>query len=712
MNRSRPQTNPYSWNKVSLTLFYGQDRHRLLAEMVECLPQGESFMVFAGRGMGKTTMLRNVEVQLRKKQNIHIVYVDGHCAPQLGSSSEAFAWLLSQVKAGDHSKSEKQLREEHSIEVGTDAWTEWFSRRSGQFVFLIDEAETFIRPEWKQIFYNNLSYALRNSPGISERLSIVLTGGSPLEDSYYALGSPLAAATSIRHLSVLDEVSAYALMNEPTDGMLPARLQDAIYEGTGGHPSLVQYILGQLCQTGWAEGLISIKESEARLIRDQDPIIRRCWFEHLTERERNLYRWLVCRKEASRAEITAAMGFPPGMELDRLVFSGFVADPEHKQKYRVTGTILQRWIKDNDVMPLKDKSAALNKERDEVLFAWIHLSDIHFGHGSVSHQWDQRWVLELLRRDMGELLDGEEVPWPDAAFVTGDISFSGNCRSPDEFARASDWLSAIGDTARLKNHQIFVIPGNHDVQRRADQDRNISRLLKDLRSGEQPLDDALSDNAVDRVLLSQRQANYLSFAADFAPACCRDAEQPGAQLYWRHRLQARQGLLVRILGLNSALLCADEQDQGKLRLGREQITRSILNPLPLPNEVVLVLSHHPFVGGWLADEEQVSLAVRNHTDAHLSGHVHVADMEGVRAAAGRTFVRLVAGAAHGDSLPSGVPPEHGYSFAAIIRTKKNQILLRQWPRRWSNRNQIYLTHIDITLRNKNFAEYELPRIRL
>ena len=58
---------------------------------------------------------------------------------------------------------------------------------------------------------------------------------------------------------------------------------------------------------------------------------------------------------------------------------------------------------------------------DETLFGWIHLSDIHFGHGDASHGWDQDLVMAALRRDIA----GKPAPVRvDAIFVTGDIAFA------------------------------------------------------------------------------------------------------------------------------------------------------------------------------------------------------------------------------------------------------------------------------------------------
>jgi 3',5'-cyclic AMP phosphodiesterase CpdA len=63
-------------------------------------------------------------------------------------------------------------------------------------------------------------------------------------------------------------------------------------------------------------------------------------------------------------------------------------------------------------------------ENVEPLLTWLHLSDIHFGHGPTSHQWDQQLVLRALQEDLLRLED-RHIPKPDILFVTGDIAFSG-----------------------------------------------------------------------------------------------------------------------------------------------------------------------------------------------------------------------------------------------------------------------------------------------
>jgi len=57
--------NPYAWNTVDPELCYGRDK--LLSELLSGLPGSPrySFGLTGGRRMGKTTLLRRVEEDLR-----------------------------------------------------------------------------------------------------------------------------------------------------------------------------------------------------------------------------------------------------------------------------------------------------------------------------------------------------------------------------------------------------------------------------------------------------------------------------------------------------------------------------------------------------------------------------------------------------------------------------------------------------------------------
>ena len=342
----------------------------------------------------------------------------------------------------------------------------------------------------------------------------------------------------------------------------------------------------------------------------------------------------------------------------------------------------------------------------DTLFRWIHLSDIHTGHGDRAYGWDQSLVLAEIVSDIRQQREKQPAPPIDAILVTGDIANTGAGRTPTEYDAAATWLGKVAAAAGITPAQIFLVPGNHDVDRGADKDDAVRQLVTELREGKKSLDDALTD-AGPRALLARRMARYLDFAGGFAPV----GATADARVHWVHRLVAPSGLAVRLVGLNTTLLAAGDDDQGKLRVGMRQIGLAFSDLEE--GELVLALGHHPLGGGWLFDQPEIEPWLKKHAHALLTGHVHVANAEELRSGAGTSFLRVVAGSAHGDSVPAGVPAGHGYSFGAIVRGDDGAIHARISPRKWSAPNVMgFRPDADNLPEGLTYSEHPLPRLRL
>jgi DNA repair exonuclease SbcCD nuclease subunit len=181
----------------------------------------------------------------------------------------------------------------------------------------------------------------------------------------------------------------------------------------------------------------------------------------------------------------------------------------------------------------------------EPFFSWAHLSDIHMGHGDAEHSWNQRIVLAALKEDIQRATNEYELTL-NTIFVTGDLAFSGNVISTDEYERVGDWLRQVAGSVSVSNNSIFVIPGNHDVQRNVEvENESVDRLLKSLRCGDKLLDNALNDKA-EQEMLTARMRNYLDFAKEFAPSKT-GASSTKPQLFWTHYVDADVGLRIRLI---------------------------------------------------------------------------------------------------------------------------------------------------------------------
>jgi tetratricopeptide (TPR) repeat protein len=339
------------------------------------------------------------------------------------------------------------------------------------------------------------------------------------------------------------------------------------------------------------------------------------------------------------------------------------------------------------------------------LFSWIHISDIHMGHGNATETWDQTLVLDRLAADIKDQIEHQAVPHPDAILITGDVAFSGDAR-PDrsgrntEYNNAAVWLSDIAQHSQLKPNDIFVIPGNHDVQRSTDKDRSATRLIASIRSGTEQIDDAL-ENAADSALLAGRFANFHSFSKAFGAW----EQAPGAKGLIGYKRFQPHGAKICVIGFQTALVCSDDHDRGKLQLGKRQLVEAFVHNKCAKDEIVIVLTHHPLRGGWLMDERDSDDYISTYSHIHLCGHVHDPESEDTRHGSGKSLVRITAGAAHGEQ--GGAPTAHGYNFAGIFEKRDGNLELRIWPRRWSQRHPRFVLDTDGLQSGEIFATHAL-----
>src|SRR5258708_8150425 len=85
---------------------------------------------------------------------------------------------------------------------------------------------------------------------------------------------------------------------------------------------------------------------------------------------------------------------------------------------------------------------------------WLHISDFHIRAGDP---YDRDVVLRALVKSVEDRAEK-----PDLIFATGDIAHSGK---PPEYEIATQFFDKLLAAAKLDRDRLFVIPGNHDVDR-------------------------------------------------------------------------------------------------------------------------------------------------------------------------------------------------------------------------------------------------------
>lgn len=86
----------------------------------------------------------------------------------------------------------------------------------------------------------------------------------------------------------------------------------------------------------------------------------------------------------------------------------------------------------------------------------LHLSDLHFTESSTS----QDIICHSLYNKIKEMFSAGAKP--NIIIITGDIVFSGKQK---EYEKAKEYIDSIAQICEIKEGNIFIVPGNHDVDR-------------------------------------------------------------------------------------------------------------------------------------------------------------------------------------------------------------------------------------------------------
>jgi predicted transcriptional regulator len=341
--------NPYDWLRPTPDLFYGRNRLEMIEEVIAGLKRGESFAIVGGRRLGKTTLLQRLHKEITMQQDhtgLFSIYIDAQNMPGASSAAEAMEWIKRSVGVAINFDLMRR-----------DEWLgEWVIRvvekmKCLRLILLIDEFDSFREYEWRHIFFNNLRALIHNSPGISEKLSIVVTGGRAMQDMRNSPGSPLANVLTWKYLSLLNEEDTKRLVHEPTAGRFHSSVGETVWKNTGGHPFIAQYLMYHLCI--WNEEGMSVEEAlkraECKFIEEHDIVFKQWWFDHLEESERDIYRILQKKKNTNVIEISQEMGCKIGMAREYLRTLSYIGLVQRKgDGYTIAGEMFDKWVRDND----------------------------------------------------------------------------------------------------------------------------------------------------------------------------------------------------------------------------------------------------------------------------------------------------------------------------------------------------------------------------
>lgn len=333
---------------------------------------------------------------------------------------------------------------------------------------------------------------------------------------------------------------------------------------------------------------------------------------------------------------------------------------------------------------------------DETL-TWLHISDIHFYYKT---EWrnsaSRRELLNLLEKRFSE---NDEL-WPDVIFCTGDIAFGESRLSPlgSQYEAAKsffeDLLLVCGrDALPLPKDRLFVIPGNHDVNRNSINTDAQDMLTTWAATPDKHVDtinQRLNDRSKEFVDTIKRLSEYDQFISDYLP---HQFDDDGRVFY--ARVCEIKGMKVGIAGFNSAWTCSGPEDDRNIWMGAHwQFNKA--SEILKQSDIRIGLIHHPVDWVNLADRKIAQHRIASDFHFWLHGHSHNAWVT-----PGQSYIEIAAGA-----IGAKESDEFGINITKInIRTRSGITYLYS---KKAGANGWTITPVEHHAENGQW-KYELPR---
>jgi predicted phosphodiesterase len=232
---------------------------------------------------------------------------------------------------------------------------------------------------------------------------------------------------------------------------------------------------------------------------------------------------------------------------------------------------------------------------------------------------DDSNFLEVIKKEIGQV---------DLVCFTGDAADWGLA---GEFKKATGRLDDILKASSVSRDRLFLVPGNHDIQRKKAEQSweqmrklalmpHMSNALSDWMGG---MDAPFGAQEAWREEIAQRADDFWKWVEfDLGRACLLPRNSAHRRLGYRVRVDGLSlPFDVHVIGFDSAWLCGDHHDTGKLRLTPGQVNLLIQGE-NVPSQVGfrLALVHHPLSA--LAEDNQCFRLLANGVDLLLHGHQH------------------------------------------------------------------------------------------
>ena len=315
--------------------------------------------------------------------------------------------------------------------------------------------------------------------------------------------------------------------------------------------------------------------------------------------------------------------------------------------------------------------------------SWLHLSDWH----QTVNGFGRSVVRDALLDDLADrtALD-ENLDEIDFVVFSGDLASKGHA---DELSAArGEFLDPVLARVEVDRQRLFLVPGNHDVDR--DAFELLPKALLAPFSDESAVEKWLTDDERRDLVLRPTRA-YSELAAEFG--------FDGNPAYAAHGHLNVRGVEVGLVGLNSALMAGRDpgprtpgrdEDYGLLVVGEPQAREALRHTEGADVQIAVV--HHPI--DWLQSFDRNRLEPALASTAHflLHGHRHLAHCDKVRGTSGDHVV-IPAGASFTERSASDQRFANAYTLVTLDLERGTGVA---YLRRWGDRRNKWIADEDTT----------------
>lgn len=302
------------------------------------------------------------------------------------------------------------------------------------------------------------------------------------------------------------------------------------------------------------------------------------------------------------------------------------------------------------------------------MLRFVHLSDIHFDRRLPNFGADPD--TELRERMLADIASMRaQLGDADAILVSGDVAYAGK---KVEYETAGKLLDATCEAAGCRPDAVWLAPGNHDIDQAVLSENPLIADGHD--SVRSQTTSYLQNKKLEERLMQPRARDlfyeplraYNEFAARYGSSFAADKDS----YFWEEDYPLDDGSILRLRGLNTALMSGKEDRESSLFLGLRATTFSRKAGVEY-----LTIAHHP--PNWLLDKTEASKAFDAEVCIQLFGHEHDA-----RIAPGRDEVKVFAGSVNPHRAEPGWQPGYNVvevsTLAASERTMRVDVHVRTW----------------------------------